>query len=475
MNSRFKLVGAMSCVALFLSCFVDSADVTGKRCDEARPCPSPFVCALGTCQPEGTPAPDASAADAATAVPVDAGEAADATAATPADAEVTPVDAAMVPPDAATIAPDAATVAPDAATIASDAAVIAPDASQVRPDAAIAASPDAGPGWYADWQYRQRIVVDHTQVGAAGTDYPLLVTAVANAWKSAANGGHIASNQGWDLVFTAADGATKLDHELDYYDPVSGELWCWVRLPSLSASADTVLFVYYGKPASGDQQNVHAVWSTAFRAVWHLGEATGTAVKDSTTNANLGTKTSATEPSPTGGGAQVFDGVNDCITVPASSSLNQFPNGFTVSLWMSLTAAPGGTTFSHWTGYNGYGLWNDYLWYSGDGTNWVDVGAGLVFDGNWHQYVLTWDKTVMSSYVDGAFQGSKAAATLQMISSTTAIGCDCRTSMNDYGKATIDEVRVLGVVRSAAEIATEYRNIGTADLFMHLDPEEQHP
>ena len=50
-------------------------------------------------------------------------------------------------------------------------------------------------------------------------------------------------------------------------------------MPALSGSTDTVLYIYYGNTALADasnQWNVAGVWSSNFREVFHLHEASGT-------------------------------------------------------------------------------------------------------------------------------------------------------------------------------------------------------
>lgn len=83
--------------------------------------------------------------------------------------------------------------------------------------------------------------------------------------------GH-AQEDGDDILFTEDDGITKLDHEIDWYNDDSGELEldAWVRVPSISASADTILYMYYGSSYSGQESS--AVWSEDYVMVQHLQE-----------------------------------------------------------------------------------------------------------------------------------------------------------------------------------------------------------
>lgn len=82
-----------------------------------------------------------------------------------------------------------------------------------------------------------------------------------------------AQEDGDDILFTASDGTTKLPHEIDYYnDGSSGseELDAWVKV-DVDASADTILYMYYGNDSCGNQGS-SAVWSEDYVMVQHLQE-----------------------------------------------------------------------------------------------------------------------------------------------------------------------------------------------------------
>lgn len=54
--------------------------------------------------------------------------------------------------------------------------------------------------------------------------------------------GDVENANGFDIAFTAGDGTTQLDHDLESYDSGTGELVAWVRFSSLSATTDTQFF-----------------------------------------------------------------------------------------------------------------------------------------------------------------------------------------------------------------------------------------
>ena len=50
---------------------------------------------------------------------------------------------------------------------------------------------------------------------------------------------------GRDFVFTQSDGLTELSHEIEKFDNTTGEVIAWVKLPTMSASSTTEMYIYY--------------------------------------------------------------------------------------------------------------------------------------------------------------------------------------------------------------------------------------
>jgi hypothetical protein len=110
--------------------------------------------------------------------------------------------------------------------------------------------------------------------------------------KTVANGGNISSGNGYDIIFKAEDGETKLDHEIEKYDgsATGGTLVAWVRIPTLRYNANTIIYMYYGNPeVTAPTANKAGVWINNFREVWHLNETAGGTVADSTSSGYSGT------------------------------------------------------------------------------------------------------------------------------------------------------------------------------------------
>jgi signal peptidase I len=130
------------------------------------------------------------------------------------------------------------------------------DANLRTPTSAVTAAAPTGGTWFdqGDWTIRRPLTVAAAQVAGPLTDYPLLVQ-VADL-----DLGANAQTDGDDLVFVDADGLTRLDYEIESWNPGSGALTAWVRLPSVDNVTDTELFLYLGNPGAGDQGDSVGVW-----------------------------------------------------------------------------------------------------------------------------------------------------------------------------------------------------------------------
>ena len=120
-------------------------------------------------------------------------------------------------------------------------------------------------------------------------NFPFLFNSTDPDLATVDNGGHVANPNGYDIIFsTDPNGQTKLDFEIEQYNPVTGQLVAWIRIPSLSHSSDTVIYVFYGNPAiTISQANPAGVWDSNYQAVYHLGNLPSTEIAaDSTSYAN---------------------------------------------------------------------------------------------------------------------------------------------------------------------------------------------
>ncbi|MFC2136204.1 DUF2341 domain-containing protein [Bacteroidota bacterium] len=129
-------------------------------------------------------------------------------------------------------------------------------------------------GWVkpssGSWVYKKTVTVDYTKVSSTLSNFPVLVSVTDTDLKDSDNGGVIQPD-GDDILFKGTDGTT-LPHEIEEYDGSTGLLRAWVKVPSLSSSADTEFYIYYGNSSCSSQQDASGVWSADYEGVWHLND-----------------------------------------------------------------------------------------------------------------------------------------------------------------------------------------------------------
>jgi outer membrane protein assembly factor BamB len=326
---------------------------------------------------------------------------------------------------------------------------------------------------YGGWPYRKAITIDHTQVTAALTYFPVLISLTTDADLQT-----YAQVSGNDIFFTAADGTTKLNHEIETYTSSTGQLVAWVQVPSLSNTTDTVIYMYYGNGSAANQQNAGGVWDTNFKGVWHLPNGTTLTASDSTSNANNGTKQNA--PTAVAGqidGGASLNGTNQYISTTTSFAN---PQDFTVSAWFETSTASGrkivgfetsrtGTTSTNYDRqiYMGTDGHIYFGWYSGV-TNTI-ASTNALNDGLWHHAVGTHTSgNVGALYIDGVLQGTGSNAA-QSFTGYWRIGSyklsGWTPASDGYFTGQIDEVRVSNIARSGDWVTTEYNNQSSPGTF----------
>jgi MSHA biogenesis protein MshQ len=290
----------------------------------------------------------------------------------------------------------------------------------------------------------------------------------------------VGKSDGTDILFTASDGTTKLDHELELYNSTTGQVIAWVRIPTLSASADTSIYIYYGNAAASNQQNPTEVWDTNFKLVQHLKESSGTTTADSTSNGNSGTKVSATSPSATTGqidGAQSFNWSSDYIANTSASNLPALNGAQTVSAWLYYSSASS-RSVAIGMPLNNTGSANASmdleLTGSGSGIGVLKWGGTALITtsapsiNTWHLITYTFDGTTNLLYVDGTQQASSTTAPNSGAPGMFRIGSFNSAYPTPSWSGKIDEVRVSNTNRSAGWIGTEFSNQNSPSTFVSV-------
>lgn len=323
---------------------------------------------------------------------------------------------------------------------------------------------------------RKPITFSAAAITGAQTDFPVWIDLTDP------DIGARAQPNGADIYFTAADGTTRLDHQLAGW--ANNRLTAWVRVPTLKPSPATVIYVNYGDPGAAPAQNPAGVFRASFAAVWHLDDALPATTIADATGSHPGTATLTTTTHTTAklGGGLTFAASADTITFtnPLTGA-----NPHTVSVWVRqpavthvsaiLVVGTGAQNqarwlYSHYTGSTmAVGFYsNDWVANSNlDGASWVLLHWVLEPNGKNHLYR------------DGQ-EIAGSPTTLNNIATMGTTGIIGHAPEPTYGTNTglegsIDELRIATVVRSPGWIATEYANQNAPSSFYTVGAEEPAP
>lgn len=289
------------------------------------------------------------------------------------------------------------------------------------------------------------------------TNFPVLISLTDSDFIHNPGTG-VENVNGFDIAFSAADGTTALDFELESYNSGTGELIAWVRFPSLSATNDTQFFIYYGDSGITTDQSTSDTWNSGYQLVMHMDG--GATENDATSNANDGTE-NGTGGIPTttgriGDGRDFERGDSDFISVPDDNSLD-ITSEITISFWYNpeSTNAPDMVTKGTNTSYEATFRGGPRMQFKKEG------GSNLTADASFSLSTSTWYYfTYVQSTSGRAIFQNGVEINSDTNTNTFSTNSDALqiSRSADAADGVIDEVRVSDVDRSADWIATEYKN-----------------
>jgi hypothetical protein len=333
------------------------------------------------------------------------------------------------------------------------------------------------PTW-AGWQYLKVITLNHSQVAATQTGFPVLIP-ITDDHDLAAH----ARTNGTDLVFTDT-GGNLLPFEIESsYLPDGGatggtQARVWVNLPILSSTTDTVINLRYGNPAcTTSKQNAPLVWTNGFVGVWHLGETDSPAC-DSTANATTLAGNSGSEFGVGGeiGNAVSFNGTTGFLTTSNAAALELTGSPGTISAWIYPKALGAGSRVCSAGSTNeGYqfalGASNTFRF----ATSGVYVYSTNTVSSNvWQQIAATWDGANARLYLQGASAGTGALAAYPP-NNGSIFNIGVSSGGISFFNGVVDEVRISNLARSATWLATEYNNQNNPAGFATFSSEWSRP
>ena len=281
---------------------------------------------------------------------------------------------------------------------------------------------------------------------------------------------------------------------METYTAATGAVNYWVKVPVLSHTTDTTIYLCYGNASvTTDQSNKTAVWDANYKGVWHLPNGTTLNASDSSANGNSGTITGAVATAGKSDGAASLNGTSDHIQVKAGKVDTSAATG-TVSAWVKVSALDKNGVV---LGYGGgdAALWGVYIrevsgsYYFAIASRTTNAGVYNTVRGNtvlttgtWYYVTYSTNGSVWKIRVNGstaqtltAVFGTNTGDWIGDISTSTPDKSDiggiyaggAYSSVN-YWNGTLDEVRLSNVARSDDWVATEYNNQSSPSTFYTL-------
>jgi hypothetical protein len=341
------------------------------------------------------------------------------------------------------------------------------------------------------WTYRKTITINHSQVYGDLSDFPVLISVVDQNLRDHAQG------NGNDIIFMDTDGvANQLGHEIEYYDGATGALTAWVKLPTVSSTQDTILYMYYGNSSSAAQQFPERVWNGNYEAVWHLNNNPLGTVLDSTAKDNDGTPEGGMTASDLTDGkigrCLHFDGIDDLVSF---GEFTHFMNAGTCVAWVQTTSTNYGAVWGEADSasnkpYIILGKYSDdLLMFARDiygmDSNYQGRASTGMNDGQWHQIV--WMSRGSGNGNAFYFDGQQVSLNWQdgqdpngiwfddQVTNTHSIGGLDRPLKDFQWNGRLDEIRLLKTPMDGLWVATEFANQNNPVGFSIFGPEVPGP
>lgn len=324
------------------------------------------------------------------------------------------------------------------------------------------------------YQYRKTQTLD-TAAGASDlTDYPFFLYRTNPEWATTANAGHVQNAMGYDLASFSAAGATGLmDFEREIYTATTGEYGSWTRVPTLSHTTTTPVYVGYGNGSiSSSQANPSGVWGSAYKAVFHMSDLSDS----SASNCPLTTSANA----PTLGAGKLINGytftTGNFLTTSCNSAALVVTGSLTVCLWVKFSTTQTSIIFLQGDGET-YGMsvgdifaggsTNKFMFWATKSMAVKKATSALTYnDNSWHYVCGQYNGSNVIIDVDGGADrvtGTAVTGTLDSPSPSTTNNIKFGQTLynglaNGWFIGSLDEFTLENRANTASWIATAYSN-----------------
>lgn len=329
------------------------------------------------------------------------------------------------------------------------------------------------------YSFYRAIQIDHTKCGSAdSSNFPVLVSGTYSYLATVANGGKVQSSSGYDIQFYSDSAlTTALKFERVNWTASTGASEFWVKVPTLSASTDTVIYMAYGNAAiSTDQQDAANVWDANYKGVWHTNESSSPLVDSTGIIGDLSTVSGSPSFAQTGKISKSIQLTTDSDKLTSGNNTGiEGDSARTLLVWAYLTdesvprsiidfgsASPAQASLLGDAPPNQWGLYR----YFGDTVASSDIGTG-----SWKRIGYTYDGTTVKIWKDGSVQTTNTPADFNTPASILYVGQSYNTSPWVSFVGYLEEIQLSDTCRSESWVVTDYNNQNSPSTFYSIGSE----
>jgi len=328
---------------------------------------------------------------------------------------------------------------------------------------------------------RKKISIDPSKIKSTEVlrGLPVLINIRFDELRQQEYGGTVFSKEGYDFVFTAADGITTVPFEIERFDPTSGKLLAWVRPDSLLPGVNPhEMFLYYGNKENVNGQSP-LTFASPFAAVWHLNGG----FKSSSETAFAGETVGLKDEEGRFAGAKEFLAYDATFATFEKNDALDFSGNISVSAWIK----------SNERAENQYIFTNSFK--NGGCNFYINKENKLVFEvinengktssierakegkkleaGQWFSVTGVYNEKEgkLSTYINGVLDREIQATKAYSRGGNVVLGA-VNEKCHGYFNGTIDEVRIANAAFSAGYLATSYASESDPESFIKADEQE---
>lgn len=352
--------------------------------------------------------------------------------------------------------------------------------------------------YLSGWNQNNRIhiKIDHTKIDSTLTNFPIRLHLGQVVGISQADLRKIFTELGSNskkIAITTDDGTTQCYAEIEQWDNANQVAELWINVPSISSTADTVLYLYYDSTHADNSSYVgdtgetpaQSVWDSNFKVVYHMSQdPSGTApqIKDSTVNVINGTSNGAMTSgdlinAKIGKGLD-FDGIDDYIDLANSSTIGTgIAATFSILLYMRSFPTVTDRILSKWQSSNlSYELeigptGTVSIAYSTTGSNVIGgASIGTISLNTWTRVTFTNNGANSYGFLNIVKGVAGSGGNFYIGTSNIQIAGSSLETNRDFD-GIIDDIQISNIVRSDAWIkAAYYSNFDLLLLFLPSPP-----